>query len=111
MRDDFFEALEIGNHAIGELSSPREVARALREIEIGTGLVELFLELLAALQALFLGLPARRERIGLLFEIGELLLEAAETGLGPLVGLLLQRLALDLELHDAPVELVELLGL
>ena len=51
------------------------------------------------------------ERAGLLLEVGELLLELLQPVLGGRVVLLLQRLALDLELHDAPVELVELLGL
>ena len=44
----------------------------------------------------------------LFLEIGELLLEFAEPLLRRLVALLAQRLALDLELHDAALELVEL---
>ena len=47
----------------------------------------------------------------LFLEIGELLLQLLQAVLGGAVGLLLQRLALDLELDDAPVELVEMLGL
>ena len=46
-----------------------------------------------------------------LLEVGELLLQPLEPVLRGVVGFLLQRLALDLELDDAAVELVERLGL
>ena len=58
--------------------------------------------------AAFSGLPALLQRAGLLFEVGELLLERRKAGLRSVVGLLAQRLALDLELHPAPLGLVEL---
>ena len=50
------------------------------------------------------------ERVALFLQIGQLLLETVEPFLGGLVLLFLQRLALDLELHDAPRELVQLRG-
>ncbi len=49
--------------------------------------------------------------LGSLLEVGQFLLQPAEPVLGGLVGLLLQRLALDLELDDAPVEFVQRLRL
>ena len=48
---------------------------------------------------------------GRLLEVGELALEPLQPVARGLVALLLQRLALDLQLDDAAVELVELLGL
>ncbi len=103
--------LEAGDHAIGELTRLCEVARPLCDLELAARRVELFLELLRALHTLLLGEPFGRERLGVLFQFGEVFLEPLEARLGGLVGLLLERLALDLQLHDAPVEFVERLGL
>ena len=58
--------------------------------------------------ARLLGLPALLHRAGLLLDVGELLLERLEARLRRVVLLLAQRLALDLELDPAPLELVEL---
>ena len=55
-----------------------------------------------------LGLPALLHRAGLLADVGELLLEGLEARLRRVVGLLAQRLALDLQLDPPPLELVEL---
>ncbi len=103
--------LEIGDHAVSELARLGEIAAPLRLLELDAGGVELLLELLRASELGFLVLPAACDRIGFLFEIDDLLLEALQPVLRGGVGLLLQRLALDLELHQAPVELVELLRL
>src|SRR3546814_18755949 len=56
-------------------------------------------------------LPARGQFGRLLFEIGEVGLEAFEPILRRLIVLALQRLALDLELDDPAVEAFALLGL
>ena len=63
-----------------------------------------------ACDGVLLGRPALLHRAGLLLDVGELLLERLEAGLGGVVLLLAQRLALDLELDAAPLELVELDG-
>ena len=55
-----------------------------------------------------LGLPALLHPAGLLLEVGQLLLERLEPRLRRVVGLLAQRLALDLELDAPALELVEL---
>src|SRR5260370_478321 len=65
----------------------------------------------ADLRADFLFLvPPRAERRPLLGEFGQLLLDRREAILRGAVGLLLERLPLDLELADLPLELVELGG-
>ena len=48
---------------------------------------------------------------GLVLELGEIVLERVEAVLGRLVGFFFERRLLDLELDDAAVEFVELLGL
>ena len=58
--------------------------------------------------ARLLGLPALLHGAGLLLEVGQLLLERPEPRLRGVVGLLAQRLALDLELDPPALELVEL---
>ena len=57
--------------------------------------------------ASFSALPARLHRVGALLELGERLLEAREPILRGLRVVLLERLALDLELEDAPLDLVD----
>ena len=102
---------EFGDAAVGKLAGLGEVALPLRAVEFGPRLVELLLDLGRAGELLLLGHPALGERLALFLEIGQFLLEPLQTVLRGLVGLLLQRLALDLELDDAPVEFVERLRL
>ena len=61
-----------------------------------------------ALDRLLFLLPVRRQAVLVLLEVGQLLLELLQPLLRRLVRLLAQRLALDLELHDAALDLVEL---
>ena len=102
---------EVGDDAVGQLAGPRPIAVALRLLEFGARLLELLLQLLRAGELLLLGLPLRGQVGRFLLELRELLLELLQPLLRGLVGLLLQRLALDLQLHDAAVELVDFLGL
>src|SRR3546814_8034991 len=71
-------------------------------------LFELFLDLVGRGQLVLLGLPARGQGRRTLFEFGQLALERVEAIARCRVTLLFQRLALDLELDDAPVEFVDL---
>ena len=103
--------LERGDRVVSEPASFRVVALALRLGERVARGVELFLELGGLAKLVLLGLPAGGQRVGLLLQFRKLAGELLEAILRSCVGLLLQRLLLDLELHDAPVELVQLLGL
>ena len=100
-----------GMRAIGELAGLLELALALRDGELVARLVELLLEVGGEPELLLLGLPLGGQPGGLFLEPGKLLLDAGEPVLRRVVLLELQRLALDLELHDAAVELVERFGL
>ena len=103
--------LQRGDRIVGKPASFRVVALALRLGERVARGVELFLEFGGLAELVLLGLPAGGQRIGLLLQFRKLAGELIEPILRSRVGLLLQRLLLDLELHDAPVKLVEFLGL
>ncbi len=99
--------LELGELAVLQLGGPVQVVLALGALDLDLDLLDLLAQGAQLLDVLLLGAPAGLEGLRLLLEIGQLLLELGETLLGSLVGLLLQGLALDLELHDAAVDLIE----
>ena len=100
--------LERRQPAVLQLGGLGVVPATLRALDLDPHLFELFLQLAAGEDRLFFLLPVAREAVLVLLEIGQLLFELLQPFLGGLVGLLLQRLTLDLELHDAPLDLVEL---
>ncbi len=84
-------------------------------VRLALGLLDLDLERLQlrlrgadGLDGRLLGLPALLHGAGFLADLAELLLERLEAGLRGVVGLLAERLALDLEQDPASLELVEL---
>ncbi len=103
--------LEVGDHAVGQLARLGELAAALRDVQLGARLVELLLHLLQIGELVLGRGPLRGQRGRLLLELRQLLLEPLEPVARRLVAFLLERFLLDLELHDAPVEFVERLGL
>ena len=102
---------EVGDDAVGELAGPGPVAAALHLLQFDARLLQLLLQFLGAGQLLLLGLPLRGQFGRLLLELRQFLLQPLQPLARGRVGLLLQRLALDLQLHDAAVELVQFLGL
>ncbi len=101
-------ALELRDAAVAQLGGPLEIALALGHLDVVLGLLEALLERGDVLDGRLLGLPARRHRGGLLAQLGQLALDrVAALGAG-LVLVARQRGPLDLELHDAAVELVDL---
>ncbi len=103
-------SFELGETAVLELGRARVVAAALRLFDLVADLLEVLLQLARSLNGVLLLLPVERQLVLLLLEIGELLFELLQPILRRLVLLLAQRLALDLELHDAALDLVELRG-
>jgi hypothetical protein len=103
--------LQRGNRAVGEFARLRPVALALGVGEGRARLVELLLDLGGPAEAVLLRLPARRHLSRLRLERGEVGLQTLQPVARTGVALLLQRLLLDLELNDSPVDLVQLLGL
>ena len=102
--------LELGQTAVLQLGRLAIVASALRAFDLQAQLLQLFLELALALDGFLFLLPAGHQRRVLLLQIGELFLELLEALFRGLVFLFSQRLALDLELHHAAVDLIELGG-
>ena len=100
--------LEIAQVAVLDARRALEVAAALRLLELDVLLLDLGLHALDGVELLLLNLPSRGHRAVLLVEVGELLLDRAEALLALGVLLELERLALDLELHHAALDLVEL---
>ncbi len=103
--------LEFGDLAVLQLGHLREVAAAARVLELELAALQLLLDRRGALQRGLLALPDLLE-IGVFFlELAEGVLKRREALLRGLVLLLLQCDLLDLQLDDAPLELVERLGL
>ena len=100
--------LELVERAEAQLGGAVQVAAALG---VGHGRprgVDLLRDLADPPDGVLLDLPARLERGRALLQVAELPVEPLEALPGRLVALLRQRDALDLELHDAALDLVEL---
>ncbi len=103
--------LQLRDLAVLELRHPLQIARAARRLELPANPVELGANLRSALQCGLFGLPDLFEIRVLLFESGQCFLQSGQTALGGLILLLLQRLALDLQLDDPPLEPIQRLRL
>ena len=104
-------ALQARNDSIGEFTSAGEVALALGHFHVAAGLVQLFLQRLDIGDLLLFLLPSGGQGGGFLLQIGQFLFQRHQPVAAGLVGFLLQGLALDLELDDAPVQFVQGFGL
>src|SRR5207244_1995433 len=85
-----------------------EVVGTLGFLDLDARVFDLLAQLAMLRDAAFFALPLRAQAIALAPEIGKLLFQSLEALTRRAVGLLPQRLALDLELHDAAGDLVEL---
>ena len=99
--------LELRHAAILQLRRLRVVAAALRAFHLEPHRLQLLLERACVADRRLLLLPLRRQAPAFFLQVGQFLVEFAEPFDRRLVGLLAQRLALDFELHDAPLDLVE----
>ena len=102
---------KLRNAAVLKLAGLGEIAAALGLLELDPGRVELLLDLGLAGDLVLFRLPALGQLGRLLVEVGKLLLELGQPVLGRPVPFLLQRLALDLQLDDPAVEILDFLGL
>ena len=100
--------LERGQRLVLELGGGLVVGLSLGLVDPDLELLELGLRRPDGRDRGLLGRPALLEGTGRFLEIGELALERREARLRRVVGLLAERLALDLELHPAALGLVEL---
>ena len=100
--------LELRDAAVAQLCRALEVGVPLGPLGLALHLLELRLRGLDPIDRALLVLPARLHLGGALPQVGELGLDRLAPLVGSLVLLLLQRLALDLELLDPPLDLVDL---
>ena len=99
--------LQFGDAAIGQFARLLELTAALGDRQFVARLVELLLQVRRQAELVLFGRPGRGHRGRLFFQPRQLFLEPRKAVLRRIVLLGLQRLALDLELHDAAVDLVE----
>ena len=102
---------ELRNDAVGHLAGALEFALALGDRQFVAGIIELLLELGGEAELLLFRLPAGRSASASSSSPASSISSCFEPVLRRLVGFLLQRLALDLQLHDAAIEFVELFRL
>ena len=103
-------AFELGDLFVAQLGGALEVGLPLGALDLRARLLEALFQLGGALDRVLLLLPLRLHLGRALLELGELGLDRRAALLGGLVLLLAQRGQLDLQLHDAPVDLVDLGG-
>ncbi len=105
------EALfELDEAAVAKLGGPLEIPGALGALVVRGERLALLLRLANGRDERLLGLPLRLHSVGGFAQVGDLPFDGGEPLAGSLVGLLLQGLALDLELGALALELIELLG-
>ncbi|KOT22176.1 hypothetical protein DM52_2199 [Burkholderia mallei] len=111
LRDLLEPRLELRQLAVLQLGDLLELAFALQARNVGTHLVDLFLQLRTALHGCLLGRPDLVEIRVFAPEPLDFLLDQRKTLLRRFVRLLLHRFALDLQLDQTAIELVHFFGL
>ena len=100
--------LELGDRAVLELRRATQIGLALRPLQFHLGLLDLLLELGHGAHGVLLALPLGVHRVRALALLGQRPLELLAPRDRPRIVVIAQRLELDLELHDVPVDLVDL---
>ncbi|MNQ62341.1 hypothetical protein D3C85_766830 [compost metagenome] len=104
-------AFQLRDLAVGDLGRATEVPGALGGGQFGAQTVQGLAQLGALPHLVLLGFPAGGHVVRLALEVGDLVLQLLQTLLRGVVALLLQGLALDLELDQTAVDFVQRLGL
>ena len=92
--------LQARNHGVAQLGRTAQVAVARCALLFALGLVELSLELLHVVDGVLLVEPAGLLHVELFLDLGNLLAQGLQTLLGGVIGLLHERLLLDLQLGE-----------
>ena len=100
--------LELRDLAVAQLGGTLQVGIAFGALGLGALALERLLDFAHAPDRVLLGLPLRLHRRRALLEVGELTLDRLTALARRIVLLLGHRLVLDLELHDPPLDLVDL---
>ena len=105
----FYALLQIRNAAISQLPSTCPIARPLCLLKLRPGLLQLFFQVLGTSEFLFRCLPRRGHFLRLLCQRLNLTLLLLQAILRGRVCLLDQRLTLNLHLHQAAIDFIQLL--
>ena len=92
--------LQARNHGVAQLGRTTQIAVARRALLFALGLVELALKLLHVVDGVLLVEPAGLLHVELFLDLGNLLAQGFQTLLGGVIGLLHERLLLDLQLSE-----------
>ena len=92
--------LQTRNHGVAQLGRTAQITIARRALLFAPGLVELSLELLHVVDGVLLVEPASLLHVEFFLDLGDLLTQGLQTLLGGVVGLLHERLLLDLQLGE-----------
>ena len=92
--------LQARDHGVAQLGRTAQVAIARRALLFALGLIELALELLHVVDGVLLVEPAGLLHVELFLNLGDFLAQGLQTLLGGVVGLLHERLFLDLQLGE-----------
>ena len=102
--------LQLGQPAVLQLGGTVQVVAVLRHLNLGVDLLDLLAQVLHLADGLLFTFPAGLHAVEGIPQLGQLLLHLSQMGLGQLVGLLLHGRFLDLQLHDAVPQLIQLGG-
>ena len=94
---------------MAKLRGAIQVVVALGFLDLAAQLLELLAQRLQLVDCLALGLPLGRHRVGLSAKVREFPAQSLQALSARRVGLLLQRGLLDLQLHHAPCDRIQLL--
>ena len=92
--------LQTRNHGVAQLGRAAQIAVARRAFLFDLGLIELAFELLNMIDGVLLVEPAGLLHVELFLDLGNLLAQSLQTLLGGIVGLLHERLLLNLQLGE-----------
>ena len=102
--------LELGDAPVLQFRHALQITGAACGLELQARLFERFLDVRGALHRRFLRFPDLLEVGKLTPQLADLVFQRRQALLRGLIGLLLQRLTFDLQLHQAAVEAIHLLG-
>ena len=92
--------LQARDHGVTQLGRTAQIAVARRALFLALSLVELALELLYVVDGILLVEPTGLLHVELFLDLGDLLAQGLKTLLGGVIGLLHERLLLDLQLGE-----------
>ena len=102
-------ALKVWDNTIGQLTRFAQIAFALGNIQFGAGMIQLLFQITGPRHLVAFALPLRRHFRAAVLQISQVFYQDFQTIFGGCIVLKLQRLLLNLLLHDVAVQRIEFL--